>query len=118
MNIQLPDRVLIYEGGGAHGAGAGGSGAHQAQLDSADLHYKNIEKIKQRFECSLLVVTNAHIVLCHERTLQLIGFNGVLERSWNLESLIRYIKVIGGPPRKEGILVGPAGGRVCRGLHR
>ncbi|CAD7973371.1 unnamed protein product [Amoebophrya sp. A25] len=100
LAVQLPDRVLIYEAG--------------TNQDPADMHYKNIEKIKQRFECSLLVVTKAHIVLCHERTLQLIGFTGVLEREWTLEALIRYIKVIGGPPRKEGILVGLKSGHVLK----
>ncbi|CAD7929537.1 unnamed protein product [Amoebophrya sp. A120] len=96
LAVQLPDRVLIYEAG------------------VSDMHYKNIEKIKQKFECSLLVVTKHHIVLCHEKTLQLIGFDGVLEREWNLEALIRYIKVIGGPPRKEGILVGLKSGHVLK----
>jgi len=76
------------------------------------MHYKNIQKIKQKFECSLLVVTHSHIVLCHEKTLQLISFCGSLEREWHLTSLIRYIKVIGGPPSKEGILVGLKSGHV------
>ncbi|CAE7667715.1 IFT122, partial [Symbiodinium microadriaticum] len=52
----------------------------------------NIEKIKQKFVCSLLVVTTNHIILCQERKLQLYSFQGVLEREWNLDALIRYIK--------------------------
>ncbi len=33
---------------------------------------------------------------CQERKLQLYGFDGVKEREWVLDSVIRYIKVRGG----------------------
>ena len=47
-----------------------------------------------------------------ERKLQCLSFQGVKEREWIMESLIRYIKVIGGPAGKEGILVGLKNGQV------
>jgi intraflagellar transport protein 122 len=78
------------------------------------MHYKNIEKIKQKFVCSLLVVTTHHIILCQERKLQLYSFHGVLEREWNLDALIRYIKVVGGAPQREGLLVGLKNGHVMK----
>lgn len=46
-----------------------------------------------RLECNLLVVTSSHVILCQERKLQLYSFDGVKEREWVLESVIRYIKV-------------------------
>ena len=36
----------------------------------------------------------------------MINFNGAIEREWILDSSVRYMKVIGGPPRKEGMIVG------------
>jgi len=99
LAVQLPDKVLIYE---------------VSHDDPLDMHYKNIEKIKQRFMCSLLVVTTHHIILCQERKLQLYSFHGVLEREWNLDALIRYIKVVGGAPQREGLLVGLKNGHVMK----
>ena len=37
-------------------------------------------------------------------------------REWCLESQIRYIKVVGGPPGKEAILTGLKNGQVSRVL--
>lgn len=99
LAVQLPDKVLIYE---------------VSHEDPLDMHYKNIEKIKQKFVCSLLVVTTNHIILCQERKLQLYSFQGVLEREWNLDALIRYIKVVGGAPKREGLLVGLKNGHVMK----
>eukprot|EP00927_Polykrikos_kofoidii_P071466 TRINITY_DN6772_c0_g1_i1.p1 TRINITY_DN6772_c0_g1~~TRINITY_DN6772_c0_g1_i1.p1 ORF type:complete len:1294 (+),score=238.21 TRINITY_DN6772_c0_g1_i1:115-3996(+) len=99
LAVQLPDKVLIYE---------------VSHDDPLDMHYKNIEKIKQKFICSLLVVTTHHIILCQERKLQLYSFHGVLEREWNLDALIRYIKVVGGAPQREGLLVGLKNGHVLK----
>lgn len=64
-----------------------------AALDEVNMQYVCTRQIEQQLPCSLLVVTSHHIVLCCERRLRLINFEGVQEREWMLESVIRYIKV-------------------------
>ena len=39
---------------------------------------------------------------------------GVREREWSLESVIRYIKVTGGPAGREGLVVGLEDGQTFR----
>ncbi|XP_057655488.1 intraflagellar transport protein 122 homolog isoform X2 [Diorhabda carinulata] len=95
--LALPERVVIYE---------------LYSKDSNDMHYRAKEKITQRLECSLLVVCSEHLVICQEKTLLSMFFNGEKEKTWAFKSPIRYIKNIGGPPGKEGLLLGLKNGQV------
>ncbi|XP_064579791.1 intraflagellar transport protein 122 homolog isoform X2 [Zonotrichia leucophrys gambelii] len=99
LAIQMPEKILIYE---------------LYTDDSADMYYRVKEKIIKKFECNLLVVCSYHIILCQEKRLQCLSFSGVKEREWLMESLIRYIKVIGGPPGREGLLVGLKNGQILK----
>ncbi|XP_016156929.1 PREDICTED: intraflagellar transport protein 122 homolog isoform X1 [Ficedula albicollis] len=99
LAIQMPEKILIYE---------------LYSDDSADMYYRVKEKIMKKFECNLLVVCSDHIILCQEKRLQCLSFSGVKEREWLMESLIRYIKVIGGPPGREGLLVGLKNGQILK----
>ncbi|XP_062492188.1 intraflagellar transport protein 122 homolog isoform X2 [Pezoporus occidentalis] len=99
LAIQMPEKILIYE---------------LYSDDSSDMHYRVKEKIAKKFECNLLVVCSEHIILCQEKRLQCLSFRGIKEREWLMESLIRYIKVIGGPPGREGLLVGLKNGQILK----
>lgn len=99
LAIQLPEKILIYE---------------LYSDDSSDMHYRIKEKICRKFECNLLVVCSQHIILCQEKRLQCLSFNSIREKEWLMESLIRYIKVIGGPPGREGLLVGLKNGAILK----
>ncbi|CAH0553397.1 unnamed protein product [Brassicogethes aeneus] len=97
LAVQLPERVVIYE---------------LYSNDSNDMHYRAKEKITQKLDCSLLVVCSEHLVICQEKTLQSMFFNGEKEKTWDFESPIRYIKIIGGPPGQEGLILGLKSGQV------
>lgn len=99
LAVQLPDKIVIYE---------------LYSDDSSDMHYKVKEKINKKFECNLLVVCSMNIILCQDKRLQCYSFQGVKEREWMMESLIRYIKVIGGPSGREGLLVGLKNGQIMK----
>jgi intraflagellar transport protein 122 len=99
LAVQLPDRVLIYK---------------TINDEPYDMHYELKEKIIKQLDCNLLVVTSAHIILCQEKKLQLYNFNGRKVREWVLEAIIRYIRVVGGPPGREGLLIGLKNGCVYK----
>lgn len=76
------------------------------------MHYRAKEKIAQKLDCSLLVVCSEHLVICQDKSLQSMFFTGEKENEWNFESPIRYIKNVGGPAGKEGLLLGLKNGQV------
>ncbi|XP_050311771.1 intraflagellar transport protein 122 homolog [Anthonomus grandis grandis] len=97
LAVQLPERVVIYE---------------LYSKDANDMHYRAKEKIAQKLDCSLLVICSNHLIVCQEKTLQSMFFSGEKEKTWDFDSPIRYIKNIGGPPGREGMLLGLKSGQV------
>lgn len=98
LAVQLPECIVVYQVG----------------ADPRDMQYKVKEKVHQKVDCSLLVVCARHLVLCQERHLQCLSLQGTRERQWLLPAAIRYIKVLGGPPGREGLLVGTKDGQVLQ----
>ncbi|KAJ2997530.1 hypothetical protein HDV02_005419 [Globomyces sp. JEL0801] len=99
LAVQLSEKVVVYE---------------LFHDEQGDMHYRIKEKVMKALECNLLVVTSNHILLCNDSTLQLLSFTGENEHQWTFESMIRYIKVAGGPKGKEGLLVGLKDGNVFK----
>jgi intraflagellar transport protein 122 len=56
----------------------------------------------------------SHSCALQEKQLQLYSFEGVLVREWMMNTVVRYIKVAGGPAGKEGLLVGLKHGAVLK----
>lgn len=71
-------------------------------------------KIQRKLDCNLLVLTSSHLVLCLERKFQLYTLEAELVREWQLDATIRYIKVLGGSPGRDGLLVGLKSGDVLK----
>ena len=78
------------------------------------MHYRVKDKINQKLECTLLVVGANHLILCSDRRLQCLNFRGVIEREWNMDSFIRYVRATGGPSGREGILIGLKNGHILQ----
>ena len=81
---------------------------------SEQMHYKVKEKINQSFECTSMIVCSDCLIISKQEKLQCFSFKGNLEKEWILDSLIRYVKIIGGPPSKEQLLVGLNNGQVVQ----
>jgi len=101
LAVQLPEKIMVYD---------------LSYDDTYEMKYKLREKITKKLDCNLLVVTSCNIVLCQEKKLQLYDFGGRRLREWVLESVIRYIKAVGGPcdPPGEALLVGLKNGAVVK----
>lgn len=84
-------------------------------LDDEENHQMNYEilnSIAKDLECTLLLTTSNHIILCHELTIELYNLQGTKEREWTMDAVIRYVKVIGGPSSKESMLIALKNGKI------
>ena len=114
--IQTLDKILLYE--------APGDVPH-------DMKYKATFKINKNIECSSMIVTSSYIITCQDKRLHCYNFSGDEIRVWfvlfsdcfvcikcfffsfrQMDSPIRYLKLIGGPPEHEAVLIGLKNGGV------
>lgn len=82
--------------------------------DSDELQYKVKNQVNVSLNCTSLIVCSDCFVVSQQEKLQCYSFNGSLEKEWKLDSLVKYVKIIGGPPLKEQLLVGLENGEVVR----
>ncbi|GMT24409.1 hypothetical protein PFISCL1PPCAC_15706 [Pristionchus fissidentatus] len=101
LAVQLSSKIIIYTLVGSPG-------------DREPLEYRLVDTIDKELECSLLVVCSQHIITCNEKLLTCYDHKGVKQREWRLISLVRYIKVVGGPAGKETLVVGVRNGMICK----
>lgn len=99
LAIQLSDRIVVYE---------------IFFDDQFELRHKEKEKIRKKLECSLLCVTASNLILCQDKRLTSYDFHGNKRREWSMESVIRYIKVVGGLADREALLVGLKDGQILK----
>jgi intraflagellar transport protein 122 len=97
----LTDRVCIYE---------------SSSEESADMQFRlRRERISMGDKpCSLMAVTSNHLVFCRDALVELYGFDGNRTRVWQVDSIIKYIKVDGGPDGSESLLLGLENGVICK----
>ena len=80
--------------------------------DPFDMKYKAYKKISKDIKSQILLCCAHHFLVTLDNKIQLYTFHGHLEREWILESTVRFAKVIGGPPRREAVLVAQKNGNV------
>jgi intraflagellar transport protein 122 len=112
LAVALPEKILVYEmvTSDLHSSPSSSS----TGVMSSSCQYRIIQRLTTEVECSLLVVCDQHLVLCQERKLVCLTLTGEKEREWEMESHVRYIKVVGGPPGREAMLVGLRNGQVLK----
>lgn len=98
LAIQVPKKILVED----------------ILEDEQDGHLINRHRQSIPFDepYSLLLVTANDVVVCLLKTIILLDANGGRKMEWNMESLILYLKVIGGPPGRESLLVGLMNGEI------
>jgi intraflagellar transport protein 122 len=99
LAVQLPEKIIIYS---------------VSQEDPYDMKYKAHKKINRKIDCRNLFVVSQHLVLVFETKIQILAFNGILEREWIMDAPITFVKTISGPPKRESFLVGLKNGSVLK----
>ena len=82
------------------------------ESNEGELNYRIKEKINIEIDCTILMLCSSNIIVCHEKLIQSLNFNGRLEKEWNFKCTIEHLKPVGGLPTKESLLIGLKDGQV------
>nr|XP_027195836.1 intraflagellar transport protein 122 homolog [Dermatophagoides pteronyssinus] len=94
LAIQLAKRIVLYES------------------NEGELNYRIKEKINIEIDCTILMLCSSNLIVCHEKLIKSLNFNGRLEKEWNFKCTIEHLKPVGGLPTKESLLIGLKDGQV------
>jgi intraflagellar transport protein 122 len=114
LAVQLSDKISIYEIFENRASVPSSATNNNNEEEEDEIMYQLSDRILKKLECNLLVVTSRNIILCQEMKLQLFSFKGEKIREWVMEGLIRYVRVVGGPPTREALLVGLQNGSILK----
>jgi len=71
-----------------------------------DLKYKLSKVINFTDNFENLSVSVYYLFVSFEKKIRMLNFNGGLEREWSFEANVNCMKLIGGPVKKESLIVG------------
>ncbi|BDA44995.1 Intraflagellar transport protein 122 homolog [Coccomyxa sp. Obi] len=98
LAVQLQGKILIY--------------GLPADAAAGDLSLHVIARIERCLECNLMMIAAHHLILCQERELQLLTFQGEMVNKWSVGAPVRYLRMLGGPEGSEGLVAGLKDGGV------
>lgn len=85
------------------------------QLTEDDVIKTPKYSIKWESEANMLLLTSNHLIIANNNRIQLISLstnNSLSEKEWSFEVDIEYLKVVGGPVKRESLLCGTKSGEV------
>ncbi len=82
--------------------------------DPFDMKYKAAKKITKKIDCDLLFCLMDHIIVSKGNKVQLFNFSGVIEREWILDDEVTFMKVMGGAPGREGVVLALKNGGILK----
>lgn len=101
LAVQLNEKIIVYR-------------LASGEKEGEQVEYKVLDRITSNIDCQLLVVTSHHVILCNDKDLHCLDHKGMKQREWRVEAPMKYIKVVGGPPGREAILLGLKNGLIMK----
>ncbi|XP_055337173.1 intraflagellar transport protein 122 homolog [Paramacrobiotus metropolitanus] len=80
------------------------------------LKYESLARIEQTIDCNQMLLAAQHLVLVNATSFQTLTFTGHIEQTWMTGEEIRYIKVIGGRPGGEMVLLTLQNGNIAKSM--
>lgn len=77
------------------------------------IRYQRLVTIPKRYTCNTMMLASESFILCRDKRIIAYNFSGKVTDKWEFRrTFITFVKLFGGPPKQEGIVVGCADGKV------